>query len=65
MRNFKQVGIIPHKTEVVDGRIECTFSRIISIVTGEETCDHNLNNSYYIIIGKGEKQGNHFAMESI
>ena len=42
---------------MVDDRIECTFSRIISVLPGEETSDFNLDNSYYIIIGTGEQQG--------
>jgi len=55
------VGIIPHSTEVVDGRIECTFSRIIPVLPGEEDSDFNLDNSYYIIIGTGEQQGIYFV----
>ena len=51
------MGIIPHSTGVVNGRIECTFSRVISVVLGEEGSDFNLDNPYYIIIGTGEQQG--------
>ena len=57
------MGIIPHSTGVINGRIECTFSRIISVLPGEENSDFNLDNFYYIIIGTGEQQGTHFAME--
>ena len=49
---------------MVDGRIECTFSRIISVLPREETSDFNLDNPYYIIIGTGEQQGTH-EMETI
>jgi len=49
--------MVSHKAEVVDGRLECTFSRIITVLPGEEKCDFNLNASYYIIIGTGEKPG--------
>ena len=53
------MGIIPHRTGVVNGRIECTFSRVISVVSEEEGSDFNLDNPYYIIIGTGEQQGIH------
>ena len=48
-----------HSSGVMDGRIECTFSRIIEVLPGEEISDFNLDNSYYIIIGTGEQQGTH------
>ena len=51
------MGIIPHSTGVINGRIECTFSRTILVVSGEESSDFNLDNPYYIIIGTGEQQG--------
>ena len=52
------MGIILHNAGVINGRIECTFSRMISVVSeAEEGSDFNLDNPYYIIIGTGEKQG--------
>ena len=56
------MGIIPHSTGVVNGRIECTFSRVISVLSGEESSDFNLDNPYYIIIGTGEQQGIYFGV---
>jgi len=52
-----QRGIIPHFFGIVNGRLECAFSRIISVLPGEENGDFNLNASYYIIIGTGENPG--------
>jgi len=52
-----QVGIVPHRSGVIDGRLECTFSRIITVLPGEENSDFNLDASYYIIIGTGKRPG--------
>ena len=41
-----------------NGRLECTFSRLISVVSGDENSDFDLDASYYIIIGTGENPGN-------
>lgn len=51
------LGIILHSSGVVDGRMECTFSRTISVIQGDENSDFNLDNSYYIMIGTGGQQG--------
>ena len=37
--------------------MECTFSRTISVIQGDENSDFNLDNSYYIMIGTGGQQG--------
>ena len=52
-----QRGIVGHSFGIADGRLECTFSRIIPVLPGEEDSDFNLNASYYIIIGTGENPG--------
>ena len=56
-RSISQIGIIPHAFWVVDARIQCTFSRLIGVVPGDENSDFNLNASYYIIIGTGGNTG--------
>ena len=42
-----------HEGIVDDGRIKCTFSRVVSVLPGSETLDLNLNSSHYIMIGTG------------
>ena len=43
---------------MVNGRIECVFSRqVMELPDGMEGTDLNLNNSYYIFIGMGEVPG--------
>ena len=54
-----QVEIIAHTTEIINGRLECMFSRVISVIPGEENSDLNLDASYYIIVGTGENPGNY------
>ena len=53
-----QLGLVPHSFGIVNGRLECTFSRVISVLLGEENSDFNLDAPYYIIIGTGENPGN-------
>ena len=52
-----QRGIIGHSFGIVNGRLECTFSRVIPLSPDEEGSDFNLDASYYIIIGTGEDPG--------
>lgn len=52
------MGIVPHSFGIVNGRLECTFSRLIAVVPGDENSDFNLDASYYIIIGTGDDPGN-------
>ena len=54
---FLQVGIVPHLFGIVNGRLQCVFSRVISVIPGEEGSDLDLNASYYIIIGTGATPG--------
>ncbi|XP_065905953.1 uncharacterized protein [Dysidea avara] len=49
--------IVLHNGSIVDARITCIFSRVISVLPESEASDLNLNNSYYIIIGIGEFPG--------
>ena len=46
-----------HGGGIIDARITCTFSRLISVLPRSEASDLNLDNSYYIIIGKGNFPG--------
>ncbi|XP_065905952.1 putative ferric-chelate reductase 1 [Dysidea avara] len=55
-QNFGDGGsdnIVLHEGIVDDGRIKCTFSRVVSVLPGSETLDLNLNSSHYIMIGTG------------
>ncbi|XP_065905954.1 ferric-chelate reductase 1-like [Dysidea avara] len=50
-------GIVLHNGSIVDARITCIFSRVISVLPESEASDLNLDNSYYIMIGIGEFPG--------
>ena len=52
-----QDGIVLHNGSIVDARITCIFSRVISVLPESEASDLNLDNSYYIMIGIGEFPG--------
>ena len=56
------MGIITHTAGLVDGRLECSFSRVISVIPGEEGSDLNLDASYYIMIGTGESSGTTYML---
>ena len=46
-----------HDSELTDGRLRCTFSRLISVLSEQNGTDLNLNRSYYIMIGMGDNPG--------
>ena len=46
-----------HEGRVDNGRINCTFSRVVSVLRGSEDSDLNLDSSHYIMIGTGLSLG--------
>ena len=54
---LKQAGIVLHSSGVVNDRLHCIFSCVITVLPGEEDSDLKLDKSYNIFVAIGEQQG--------